>query len=177
MEKVRRAVAVEVESPPLELQTAARGVYHPWVGRLPRPLGGGSRGVGRPVGFVYPRLPGQGGRPTPRTRQDLCSVWPEVSTGHRGVAPKVSVQSLLYPPRGAGMGYLPACHEEVDAVHVITEGLKTAQCVSTCPDGNCALWRLICCRKCGAPRWLLKMVVIDWRLWVHRPRWGQATQG
>jgi hypothetical protein len=32
MEKVRRAVAIEVESPPLELQTAARGVYHPWVG-------------------------------------------------------------------------------------------------------------------------------------------------
>ncbi len=31
MEKVRRAVAVEVVSPPLELQTAARGVYHPWV--------------------------------------------------------------------------------------------------------------------------------------------------
>ncbi len=104
MEKVRRAVAIEVESPPLELQTAARGVYHPWVGMLPRPLGGGPRGVGRPVGFVYPRLPGQSGRPTPRTRQDLCSVWSEASTGHRGVAPKVSVQSLLYPPRGAGMG-------------------------------------------------------------------------
>ena len=97
-----------------------------WVGRLPLSLDGSPRGIGRPVGFVYPRLPGQGGRPTPRTRQDVCSVWSEASTGHRGVAPKVSVQSLLYPPRGAGMGYPPARHEEVDAVHVITERLKTA---------------------------------------------------
>ena len=60
MEKVRRAVAIEVESPPLELQTAARGVYHPWVGRLPLSLGGGPRGVGRPVGFMHPRLPRAG---------------------------------------------------------------------------------------------------------------------
>ncbi|MFZ8842045.1 MAG: hypothetical protein ACO2PM_24590 [Pyrobaculum sp.] len=125
MEKVRRAVAIEVESPPLELQTAARVVYHPWVGRLPLSLGGGPRGVGRPVGFCV-STPPQGGRPTPRTRQDVCSVWSEASTGHRGVAPKVSVQSLLYPPRGAGVGCPPARHEEVDAVRVISEGLKTA---------------------------------------------------
>jgi len=28
-----------------------------WVGRLPLSLGGGPRGVGRPVGSMYPRLP------------------------------------------------------------------------------------------------------------------------
>jgi hypothetical protein len=104
MEKVRRAVAIEVESPPLELQTAARLVYHPGGG-----VGGEASSVSwrgpsrhRAAGWLCVSTPPQGVRPTLRTRQDVCSVWSEASTGHRGVAPKVSVQSLLYPPRGAG---------------------------------------------------------------------------
>jgi hypothetical protein len=126
MEKVRRAVAIEVESPPLELQTAARVVYHPWVGGEASSVSWRGPSRRRAAGRLCASTTPQGGRPTPCTRQDVCSVWSEASTGHRGVASKVSVQSLLYPPRGAGVGCPPARHEEVDAVHVITEGLKTA---------------------------------------------------
>jgi hypothetical protein len=85
-----------------------------WVGRLSRPLGGGSRGVGRPVGLVQPRLPCERQRPAPCARQDVGGVGPEASDGRRGVASEVSTQPLLHPPGGAGVGYPPARREEVD---------------------------------------------------------------
>jgi len=100
-----------------------------WVGRLPRPLGGCPRGVGRPVGFVQPRLPCERQRPTPSTRQDVGGVRPETSDGRRGATPEVSTQPLLNPPRGAGVGDPPPRHEEVDAVppHIIYASLKAAE--------------------------------------------------
>ncbi len=100
-----------------------------WVGRLSRSLGGGLRGVGRPVGFVQPRLPCEHQRPTPCARQNVGGVGPETSDSRRGVAPEVSAQSVFYPPGGAGVGYPPASREEVDAVppHITYSALKVSE--------------------------------------------------
>jgi hypothetical protein len=108
------------------------------VGRLSRPLGGGPGGVGRPVGFVQPRLPCERQRPAPCARKDVGGVGPEASDGRRGVAPEVPPQPLLNPPRGAGVGYPPARREEVDAVppHIIYASLKAAEDACRCfPTG------------------------------------------